>query len=217
MIRGCSAPLPRTPEKLTNGIWASSLSTPGSPPCGRCSPVKRPLGIPWTGIPWTRNAVSVGNPGALRMAPAPARIFCRKLLGAGASAMPLPHRAWKPVGAHAVGRSQGRWTLNTSTQRLTRHASMREPLSSATGADFASQASRTSPSPSASVDLAHLRPVRQDRADAHHGRHLGPVRQYRADTESRTCCMLRFARPDSSCLALVPPRDQNGGFDRSSL
>ena len=28
------------------------------------------------------------------------------------------------------------------------------------GADFVSQGSRTSPSPSASVDLAHLRPVR---------------------------------------------------------
>src|SRR5208337_1119000 len=29
------------------------------------------------------------------------------------------------------------------------------------GADFVSQGSRTSPSPSASVDLAHLRPVRR--------------------------------------------------------
>jgi len=41
-----------------------------------------------------------------------------------------------------------------------RHPSMRGPLSSAAGADSVSQASRTSPSPSASVDLAHLRPVR---------------------------------------------------------
>jgi hypothetical protein len=37
---------------------------------------------------------------------------------------------------------------------------MRGPLSSTTGADSVSQASRTSPSPSASVDLAHLGPVR---------------------------------------------------------
>jgi hypothetical protein len=35
---------------------------------------------------------------------------------------------------------------------------MRGALSSAAGADFAVRASRTSPSPSASVDLAHLRP-----------------------------------------------------------
>jgi hypothetical protein len=37
---------------------------------------------------------------------------------------------------------------------------MRGALSSAAGADFVSRASRTSPWPSASVDLAHLRPVR---------------------------------------------------------
>ena len=36
---------------------------------------------------------------------------------------------------------------------------MRGALSSAAGADFVIRASRTSPSPSASVDLAHLRPV----------------------------------------------------------
>ena len=36
---------------------------------------------------------------------------------------------------------------------------MRGALSSAAGADFVSRASRTSPSPSASVDLAHLRPA----------------------------------------------------------
>ena len=41
-----------------------------------------------------------------------------------------------------------------------RHASMRGALSSAAGADSVPRASRTSPSPSASVDLAHLRPVR---------------------------------------------------------
>ena len=37
---------------------------------------------------------------------------------------------------------------------------MRGPLSSEVGADFVSRTSRTSPSPSASVDLADLRPVR---------------------------------------------------------
>jgi hypothetical protein len=37
---------------------------------------------------------------------------------------------------------------------------MRGPLSSATRVDFVVRAFRTSPSPSASVDLAHLRPVR---------------------------------------------------------
>ena len=36
---------------------------------------------------------------------------------------------------------------------------MRGALSGAAGADFVSRASRTSPSPSASVDLAHLRPA----------------------------------------------------------
>jgi hypothetical protein len=41
-----------------------------------------------------------------------------------------------------------------------RHPSMRGILSSAAGAGFVWRASRTSPSPSASVDLAHLRPVR---------------------------------------------------------
>ena len=46
------------------------------------------------------------------------------------------------------------------SQRGARHPSMRGALSSAAGADFVSRASRTSPSPSASVDLAHLRPVR---------------------------------------------------------
>ena len=37
---------------------------------------------------------------------------------------------------------------------------MRGPVVKRGGADFVSRASRTSPSPSASVDLAHLRPVR---------------------------------------------------------
>src|SRR5271157_3503470 len=45
--------------------------------------------------------------------------------------------------------------------RVENEAIYERPVVKRGGADFVSQGSRTSPSPSASVDLAHLRPVRR--------------------------------------------------------
>ena len=51
--------------------------------------------------------------------------------------------------------------IKEGLETLFRHEPIYErPVVKRGGADFVSQGSRTSPSPSASVDLAHLRPVR---------------------------------------------------------
>src|SRR5208337_2451795 len=58
-----------------------------------------------------------------------------------------------------VGRSQLR--TNQGGIGQAKRTIYERPVVKRGGADFVSQGSRTSPSPSASVDLAHLRPVRR--------------------------------------------------------
>src|SRR5208337_4401138 len=76
------------------------------------------------------------------------------------------YRLWKPARRQArptrdrVAQARAEW--DGQTRKSCQNEPIYErPVVKRGGADFVSQGSRTSPSPSASVDLAHLRPVRR--------------------------------------------------------